>query len=239
MFQRLYKTGFVMIVFVMLLTGICDAAPPTTEITDTSKKAIIDYLAVNFLKDGYNMANSNEYQVEFRKLDNSFGASLVYGSRYNGTPEQRIRFNIVQLENKIMLTVSSAMVTNPNSGFESATDVTERERNYWQEYLDKMKGKFNGFVGYGFVVAEKKKQSCFVIESIDKASSAEQAGLKPGDFISAINGKSVEEMRNRALKSALEGPEGTMVAITIKTKDGKTQEYQLKKTFIRGEFQKS
>jgi carboxyl-terminal processing protease len=71
----------------------------------------------------------------------------------------------------------------------------------------------SGAVGPGIVVA-RRGGFPFVIGALP-GSPAEKAGVRPGDLIDTIDGKNVRTGSLWKIRSALEGPEGTSVALIV------------------------
>jgi C-terminal processing protease CtpA/Prc len=106
------------------------------------------------------------------------------------------------------------IVTNPNSGFENYTVVTNKD---WQNYLDGVKRVFNGYVGYGITYSEKKEDDCLRIIVIVPGGPADKAELKLGDMISKLNGITVEDMNKKEIdKNFIEGNIGQELRVTTK-----------------------
>ena len=114
----------------------------------------------------------------------------------------------------LLMTAEVRIVTNPNSGFENYTVVTNKE---WQEYLDGVKRHFNGYIGYGISWANKKKDDCLVITYISPDGPADKSGIKVGDLISNINGYPVDDLSLKKIKEIFhEGSTGTVIRASIK-----------------------
>ncbi|HEY7573693.1 MAG TPA: PDZ domain-containing protein, partial [Thermoanaerobaculia bacterium] len=71
----------------------------------------------------------------------------------------------------------------------------------------------SGAAGPGIVVA-RRGGFPYVIGALP-GSPAEKAGLKPGDLIDTIDGKHVRTASLWKIRSALEGPEGSSVSLTV------------------------
>ena len=81
-----------------------------------------------------------------------------------------------------------------------------------QDENQQLSGKF---VGIGIYLRQDPQSKRLIITAPIPGSPAEKAGLKPGDAILAVNGKSVIGMNEQQLSSLTQGPEGTTVSLTI------------------------
>ena len=82
-----------------------------------------------------------------------------------------------------------------------------------EEYKD-MKEKTSGnYCGIGAYVSQSATDGAITIVQPIKDSPAEKVGLKSGDIISEVNGKSVEGMDLTAVVSKMKGKAGTKVEI--------------------------
>lgn len=117
--------------FLLLLSGCATVPPPNTPsqrpevtIAGASKKEILDVLMAEMLSSGAQVKRVDDYSVVFAKPDSSFGGALLFGSRYDSTPEMRVTYNLVEMGNAIRVFCNAAMVTNPGSAYERVSDVT-------------------------------------------------------------------------------------------------------------------
>lgn len=84
-----------------------------------------------------------------------------------------------------------------------------------EEYKD-MKEKTSGnYCGIGAYVSQSATDGAITIVQPIKDSPAEKVGLKSGDIISEVNGKSVEGMDLTAVVSKMKGKAGTKVELTV------------------------
>lgn len=83
------------------------------------------------------------------------------------------------------------------------------------------------FAGIG-VTVDLKGDYVVVVQPF-KGTPGEKAGLKPGDLIVAVDGKSTKGMALDAAVSMIRGPAGTTVVLTVqRTADGRTQTLQFR-----------
>ena len=84
-----------------------------------------------------------------------------------------------------------------------------------EEYKD-MKEKTSGnYCGIGAYVSQSATDGAITIVQPIKDSPAEKVGLKSGDIITEVNGKSVEGMDLTAVVSKMKGKAGTKVELTV------------------------
>src|SRR5690606_27742782 len=71
------------------------------------------------------------------------------------------------------------------------------------------------FVGLG-IELKSGERGLFILRVIP-GSPAESAGIRAGDYISAVDGRSTVEMDSDAAADLLQGPEGSMVTVTVES----------------------
>ncbi len=86
---------------------------------------------------------------------------------------------------------------------------------------------------YGIGASISKEKDFAVVKSVEKEGPAEKAGIKEGDMILEIDGKSTEELKIDEIIKKLRGTEGTNLTLTIKRKDN---EEPIKLTLTRQRF---
>src|SRR5579885_3168634 len=87
--------------------------------------------------------------------------------------------------------------------------------------------QLNGnYVGIGVTLQPDPSGQYYQISVTFPGSPAEHAGLKPGDVITAVNGKSVQGDSEDQLHNLITGPEGTSVTMTIK-RPGQDQSFDV------------
>jgi len=102
------------------------------------------------------------------------------------------------------------IVSSLNDPYSEFLTAEENDR-----FLQSINGKLEGIGAY----VDKRDDQIIIVSPL-KGSPAEQAGILPGDVISAVDGESLE---NVALKDAIvmiKGPAGTQVKLTI-MRDGR------------------
>ncbi len=90
----------------------------------------------------------------------------------------------------------------------------------YEQYESSLAGSFEG-VGIMFSADDKGE---FVVQGTTEGSPAEKAGIKEGDIIKKVDGKTYDDADKAA--SAIRGKKGTNVILTIE-RDGKTKDYEL------------
>lgn len=82
-----------------------------------------------------------------------------------------------------------------------------------EEYADFQEHTSGSYSGVGMTV--EMKDNLVTIVSTFKGTSAEQAGIAPGDVILAVDGVSTEGQNLDEVVAEIKGPEGTTVTLTI------------------------
>ena len=91
-----------------------------------------------------------------------------------------------------------------------------RTPEVFDDYNTDMSGKFGGI---GVVVEYNHTDETIMVASVYKDSPAEAAGIRVGDFIHAVEGKTVEEIGYLNVVYLIRGEIGTDVKITVKRAD--------------------
>ena len=100
-----------------------------------------------------------------------------------------------------------------------------------QEQLKRLEGS----VQYGGVGIRIKRQenAPVVVWELLAGGSARKAGIKPGDAIVRVDGKDVRALTLDQLASAIRGPEGSQVRLTVERGDShKTRDFTLKRVAL-------
>lgn len=148
----IFKKVWLLLVFSILISAC--AAPtqrlqtvsgnPEIVIPDVKIKQVIDQIVFRKLEKGMQIKNVNDYGVTVSKrIDDSFMASFLYGSRYDSNPEARITYNVVEQGTSVKVFSRIEIITNPGSGFEKSSDATASLAIQMQSELDQLKGRFS------------------------------------------------------------------------------------------------
>ena len=89
-----------------------------------------------------------------------------------------------------------------------------------EEYKEMQENTSGEFVGVGIEISQENSQLIIVAPIED--TPGHKAGLKPGDFILAINGETTQDMSMQEAVSRIRGPKGTEVELTVMHRDAKT-----------------
>lgn len=113
---------------------------PEIVIPNTTRKQVIDKIVAAKLEKGMQVKSVNDYGVVVgKKVDSSFMASFLYGSRYDSTPEARITYSVVETAGGVRVFSRTEMVTNPGSAYERVSDVTQNLSGEMQGELEQLK----------------------------------------------------------------------------------------------------
>lgn len=134
---------------IVMLSGCAAPQPlPTAsgkaEVTIKAPKARIQGALTNVLINaGASIQQVTEFFVVGGKRTDSVGKSLFFGSKYDSIPEDRIRFDIVEMPEGVRVVATCMIVTNPGGGFENVTTMNPGAAIYkdLQKGLDLMKTK--------------------------------------------------------------------------------------------------
>jgi hypothetical protein len=230
----LKKIFLVFLLFASLLVcQISYAADWQNEIKGVSKKLLMDVITSDMISLRFNVLSVNEYQLVFGRDANDFGSMFFFGSKFNGTPQQRVTFALAQVNDTVKIHMNVQLVTNPGSTFEKYTPIGHPS---WGTYIQSLSPRFYGFVGYGIVVYQIGKD--FEIGHIYKNSNAYNSGLMKQDRIIKVNGKKVHGLSVQELDSMfIPGDAGTEIELVVRHRNkGPECAFVLKKAFIEPEF---
>ena len=88
--------------------------------------------------------------------------------------------------------------------------ISADEMDSYQEQMN------NAYVGIGITIQNNETQDGYSIISITAGSSAEAAGLRPGDELIAVEGENAWELGMTETRNRVRGETGTFVTITIR-----------------------
>ena len=118
---------------------------PEVTIQGASKKQVADAIVAGALEHGTQVKSVSDYGVVLaRRADGNLAAALLYGSRYDSTPELRLHLNMVDVTSGVRVFGRAEMVTNPGSAFERINDVTAGSMHDVQALLGRLESKFKG-----------------------------------------------------------------------------------------------
>jgi carboxyl-terminal processing protease len=100
--------------------------------------------------------------------------------------------------------------------------VLDPHSNFYdpKAYAKMREDQHGRYYGVGMVI-QQQDNKVYVINPYENTPSF-RAGIKPGDVITAVDGKSTEGMSSDAVAKALKGPKGTHVQVTT-TRDGQSK----------------
>lgn len=129
MIRSLPRRAFIAAAAIALLAGCAttqerNAAPVAVDIPGASRKAVLDVLVAELTASGAELKSINEYVAVFDKPDDTILAAMLFGSRYNAKPNMRLTFTTTPYSTGTRVQARAAMVTNPGSAHERATEMT-------------------------------------------------------------------------------------------------------------------
>ena len=193
---------------------------PEVIIPDASKSEIADQITNAMLSWDFQLQKRDENILVFAKRDQRLGSSLLFGSRYDSTPEWRFIYNIVDHPEGIRVIANITAITNPGSAFERVTDLsrgskdsenvyallTQIRENFGLRKITKNRGK----IGVGL--------QKYTIVLVAQGGPADKAGLQKGDVILKIDGEPTTGGFSRDILR-ITGEPGTTVILLIKRND--------------------
>lgn len=101
-----------------------------------------------------------------------------------------------------------------------------------EEYASYMENKNNAYVGIGITIVVREDGTGEDIIEVKPGSSAQEAGVLPGDTLIKVNGTSIAGMDTDQVASMVRGEEGTSLTVTV-LRDGAEMEFTLKRQTIQ------
>ncbi len=90
-------------------------------------------------------------------------------------------------------------------------------------YQSTTQRRANSYVGVG-VTVEYSREEGLLVQSVVKGGPADQAGVVPGDIITAVDGVSIAGDARQEGSDLIRGEEGTQVVLTLLGADGSTRD---------------
>jgi hypothetical protein len=92
------------------------------EVTIKSTTAAVKARLLSLAMDRrFNVTKDTEYLLQVEKPTDNVAAQVLFGSRYDGTPAERVVFTFAPLGDSVRVVASAMLVTNPGSAFEQIT----------------------------------------------------------------------------------------------------------------------
>lgn len=105
-----------------------------------------------------------------------------------------------------------------NALLEAYVDTLEDDYGFYKsaEKAETVSNSFKGEnYGIGITVVYEKENKWLYVLRVYQNSPAEAAGLKPGDCITAVDGKTVAELGNKKAVAAIKKEKGSQVQLTV------------------------
>ena len=101
-----------------------------------------------------------------------------------------------------------------------------------EEYASYMENKNNAYVGIGITIVVREDGTGEDIIEVKPGSSAQEAGILPGDTLIKVNGTSIAGMDTDQVTALVRGEEGTSLTVTV-LRDGAEMDFTLKRQTIQ------
>lgn len=101
-----------------------------------------------------------------------------------------------------------------------------------EEYASYMENKNNAYVGIGITIVVREDGTGEDIIEVKPGSSAQEAGILPGDTLIKVDGTSIAGMDTDQVAALVRGEEGTSLTVTV-LRDGTEMDFTLKRQTIR------
>jgi carboxyl-terminal processing protease len=139
-------------------------------------------------------------------------SDLIEDNFYRSVPERRLRDASLR-----------GMVRSLRSRFSHY--FTPEENKLFRESAS---GQFSGV---GMSVVERPRG--LLVAGVFKDSPAQRAGIRPGDVITAVNGRSIAGKSSEVSTARIKGKPGTYVRLEIRRPNGRKREVRVKRARIR------
>lgn len=101
-----------------------------------------------------------------------------------------------------------------------------------EEYASFMDNKNNSYVGIGITIVVREDGTGEDVVEVKPGSSAQEAGILPGDTLIKVNGTSIAGMDTDQVAALVRGEEGTSLTVTV-LRDGAEKDFTLKRQTIQ------
>ena len=101
-----------------------------------------------------------------------------------------------------------------------------------EQYQQLKATRANNYVGVGITVNYTREEGLLVL-SVVEGGPADQAGVVPGDIITAVDGQSAAGEAGREIADRIQGEEGTQVVLTLLREDWSTAEAACTRATLR------
>lgn len=225
--KTIFSRAFILLITVSVIVGVifafssCSQAPISKEellanIDATSSEDVRDFDYVLQYFDLWDMPNHDVRKLSWAEL--SFKQYYNFGDGLPETGEHaRLAANYF-IENLYDSTdlddknaVTDALITSYVAVVGDAYAIYRRAEEY-AVYNDDINGSFGGI---GVVVEYNYQDETIMVSSVNLGSPAESAGFKPGDFVVAVDGRSIEELGYLNAVYHIRGKIGTSVTVTV------------------------
>ena len=98
-----------------------------------------------------------------------------------------------------------------------------------EEYEAQNQRRTNQYVGVGVTVSYTSEEGLQIVE-VTAGGPAEEAGLQPGELITAVDGFSLAGEARYEGANKIQGEEGTTVSLEVRGTDGQTRTVEVKRT---------
>jgi hypothetical protein len=116
---------------------------PEVIIEGVNRKQVADRIVDRLTGKGLTIHQVTEYKIVAGQKAEDFGAKFFFGSRYDGIPEYRITYTLVdQPPAAVKVYGRAGIVTNPGSAFERVRDMTDGQKQNLQDMLGKLRSEF-------------------------------------------------------------------------------------------------
>jgi hypothetical protein len=111
---------------------------------NADESVICGMITEKMIDKGYFVKNSGNKLLVFDRPIEGVLAGMVYGSRYDSTPNSRVSYSINTYDGKTRVVVSFAVITNPGSGYEKTTPFdNHKDTIEYKVMLDNMKARLS------------------------------------------------------------------------------------------------
>ena len=100
-----------------------------------------------------------------------------------------------------------------------------------EEYVTHMEQTNNAFVGVGITITARTDKQGMDVAAVTEGGPAAEAGILPGDVLTAIDGKSIVGMDAAKVRDLVRGEEGTDVTLTV-LREGQEYSYTVTRKYI-------
>lgn len=148
----------------------------------------------------------------------ALGILLVLGLAWGGLRQGHFKLERLQQLVSTCFIGEADTDTLADAAADAMVNALDDRWSYYlsaEEYTSHMETMNNAYVGIGITILATEDGSGFSIQSVTEGGPAQEAGLRPSDLVTAVDGQDVRSFTSDQLRSLVRGQEGSYVSVTV------------------------